>query len=207
MQTPFSRREVLASCGGAFGTLALRSMLGQAAAAEASAGPSARRLRDPLAVQTPHFPAQAKSVIFLFMYGGPSHLDLFDPKPMLAKYAGEPIPAFRQEDVFRKGSRNIALPSPYQFTRHGDAGIDMAETYPHLAQVADELCVIRSMHAESNNHGPALFQMQTGSLLSGRPSMGSWAAYGLGTENENLPAFVVMMDHQGAPVNGAIGVW
>ena len=204
MSNWLNRREVLASCGGAFGTLALRGMLGQAAAAESISAPAAGRLRDPLAVQMPHFAARAKSVIFLFMYGGPSHLDLFDPKPALAKYAGEPIPVFRPEDVFRKGSRNVALPSPYQFAKHGKAGIDIAETYPHLAQVADELCVIRSMRAESNNHGPALFQMQTGSLLSGRPSMGSWASYGLGTENENLPGFVVMMDHQGAPVNGAM---
>src|SRR6478735_521552 len=109
MPNLFSRREVLASCGGAFGTLALRGMMGQmAGAAEASVESATARMRDPLAVQQPHFPARAKSVIFLFMYGGPSHLDLFDPKPALEKYAGQPIPVFRPEDVFRKGSRNVA---------------------------------------------------------------------------------------------------
>ncbi|MGE0759581.1 MAG: DUF1501 domain-containing protein [Pirellulaceae bacterium] len=199
------RRQMLNSLGGAFGTLALRALWAKSAAAgEIAPTVNAERLRDPLAVQAPHFAPRAKAVIFLFMYGGPSHVDLFDPKPALTRYAGQPIPVFRQEDVFRKGSRNIALPSPFRFTRHGQSGIEMAETYPHLAQLADELCVIRSMHADSNNHGPALFQMQSGSLLSGRPSIGSWAAYGLGTENENLPGFLVMMDHQGAPVNGAM---
>ncbi len=96
------------------------------------------------------------------------------------------------------------MPSPYRFAKHGQAGIDMAETFPHLARHADELCVIRSMHAESNNHGPALFQMNTGFIQAGRPSMGSWVTYGLGSESENLPAFVVLLDHQGAPVNGAL---
>ncbi len=202
--TGFDRRTALASLGGAFGSLALRGLLGQEArAADVDVDPAARA-RDPLALQAPHFAPRAKSVIFLFRYGGPSHVDLFDPKPTLSEYAGKPIPVFKPEDTFRKGSRNVALPSPYKFRRHGEAGVELAEVYPHLSQLTDELCVIRSMHAESNNHGPALFQMQTGSLLSGRPSLGAWTAYGLGNENENLPGFVVMMDHQGAPVNGAL---
>lgn len=197
--TQCSRRHMLAALGGGFGQLALSGMLGQeSAAAETS------RARNPLAPQSPHFDGPAKSVIFLFMYGGPSHVDLFDPKPALQEYAGKPIPAFRQEDVFRKGSKNAALPSPYTFQKHGEAGLELAETFPHLSRLSDDLCIIRSMHAESNNHAPALFQMQTGSLLSGRPSLGAWTAYGLGNENANLPGFVVMMDHQGAPVNGAL---
>jgi hypothetical protein len=205
MLTPLNRREVLASFGGAFGTLALRGLVGsEVVAGEAAAMPGGDRAQHPLALQAPHFASRAKSVIFLFMYGGPSHVDLFDPKPTLTKYDGKPIPVYRQEDVFRKGSRNIALASPFKFAKHGGAGIDISAAYPHLSQLADELCVIRSMNAESNNHGPALFQMQSGSLLSGRPSIGSWTTYGLGSENENLPAFVVMMDHQGAPVNGAM---
>jgi hypothetical protein len=138
------------------------------------------------------------------MYGGPSHIDLFDPKPALAEWHGKPIPVFKQEDAFRKGSKNSAFASPFKFTKHGKSGLDVCELYPNVAKLADDLCVIRSMHAESNNHGPALFQMQTGSTLSGRPSIGSWATYGLGTENQNLPGFVVMLDHQGAPVNGAL---
>lgn len=192
------RRDVLAGLGAGFGTLALRAMLGGDATAAES------RQANPLAVRSAHYAAKAKSVIFLFMYGGPSHVDLFDPKPALTKWHGKPIPVFNPDDVFRKGSKNSAFASPFKFVRHGEAGLEICEHYPHLAQLADELCVIRSMHAESNNHGPALFQMQTGALLSGRPSIGSWAAYGLGTENQNLPVFVVMLDHQGAPVNGAL---
>lgn len=203
MQCP-NRREVLVGLGGAFGTLALRGMLGFEGALAADSAAANDPSKNPLAVQPPHFAARAKSIIFLFMYGGPSHLDLFDPKPELAKWDGKPIPVYRQEDVFRKGSRNAALASPYAFARHGQAGIEISQTFPHLAKMADELCVIRSMQAESNNHGPALFQMQTGALLTGRPSLGSWVTYGLGTENENLPAFVVMMDPNGAPVNGAL---
>lgn len=197
---PWTRREILASCGGAFGTLALRGMMGT----ELQAADAAARHRQPLALQPPHSIARARAVIFLFMYGGPSHIDLFDPKPELARLQGQPLPSFRQEDAFRKGSRNVAFPSPFQFSRHGESGVEIAETFPELSRMADDLCVIRSLHAESNNHGPALFQMQTGSLLSGRPSVGSWVSYGLGNENSNLPSFVVMMDHQGAPVNGAL---
>jgi hypothetical protein len=196
-----SRREMLASFGAGFGTLALRGMLEREThAAEASTAAS----QNPFAVRPPHFAAKAKSVIFLFMYGGPSHIDLFDPKPGLEKWSGKPIPVFDQNDVFRKGSKNAALPSPYKFAKHGESGMEIAEVFPHLARLSDELCVIRSMHAESNNHAPALFQMQTGDRLSGRPSIGSWVNYGLGSENENLPGFVVMMDRDGAPVNGAL---
>jgi hypothetical protein len=144
-------------------------------------------------------------VIFLFMYGGPSQVDLFDPKPELTKQDGKPIPVFKADDAFNIGkTKNIAMKSPYRFGRHGQAGIAIAETYPELAKHADELCVIRSMHCESNNHGPALFQMNSGAVQAGRPSMGSWVAYGLGSECENLPAYVVMLDHQGAPINGAM---
>jgi len=198
-----NRRDLLASFGAGFGTLALRGFLAdEARAAESQAAESRRN--NPLALRPPHFAPRAKSVIFLFMYGGPSHVDLFDPKPALTKWNGKPIPVFKQEDAFRKGSKNAAFASPFKFAKQGKAGLEMCELYPHLAQHTHEMCVIRSMHAESNNHGPALFQMQTGSTLSGRPSLGSWASYGLGTENSNLPGFVVMLDHQGAPVNGAL---
>lgn len=198
MSNFINRRDVLASFGAGFGTLALRGLMGLDAVAAES------RRDNPLAARPPHYAPKAKSVIFLFMYGGPSHVDLFDPKPALAKWHGKPIPVFKQEDAFRKGSKNSAFASPFRFAKYGNAGIDICELYPHLSKQADELCVIRSMHAESNNHGPALFQMQTGSTLSGRPCLGSWTNYGLGSENENLPGFVVLMDHQGAPVNGAL---
>ncbi len=147
----------------------------------------------------------AKAVIFLFMYGGPSHVDLFDPKPALDKWHGKAIPVWKADDAFMGGkTKNVAMASPYRFRRCGQSGIEIAEIYPRLSEHSDELCVIRSMHAESNNHGPALFQMNSGFVQAGRPSMGSWVTYGLGSENRDLPAFVVMMDHQGAPVNGAL---
>lgn len=195
---PLHRRELLASFGAGFGTLALQGLLQQDSLR------AGETISNPLAPRAAHFAAKAKAVIFLFMYGGPSHVDLFDPKPELAKWSGQPIPVFNPDDVFRKGSKNAALPSPYTFARHGESGMEIAETFPHLAKLSDELCVIRSLHAESNNHAPALFQMQTGDRLSGRPSMGSWVNYGLGSENENLPGFVVLMDRDGAPVNGAL---
>ena len=194
-----NRRDLLASFGAGFGTLALQSLL-QQDALRAGEAP----IINPLAPRLSHYAAKAKAVIFLFMYGGPSHIDLFDPKPELEKWNGKPIPVFNQDDVFRKGSKNAGLPSPFKFAKHGESGMEISEKFPHLAKLSDELCVIRSMHAESNNHAPALFQMQTGDRLSGRPSIGSWVNYGLGSENENLPGFVVLMDRDGAPVNGAL---
>ena len=193
------RREWLQLTGAGFGGLALRWMLGQD---KLLAAPS--NTLNPLAPKAPHFAPKAKSVIFLFMYGGPSQVDLFDPKPALAKYAGKPIPVFKEADAFRTGTKNMALPSPFKFAKHGQSGVEMCELYPNLAKHADKLCVIRSMHCESNNHGPALFQMNSGFVQAGKPSVGSWVTYGLGSEAENLPAYVVMLDHQGAPINGAL---
>ncbi|MFZ9825081.1 MAG: DUF1501 domain-containing protein, partial [Gemmataceae bacterium] len=194
----FTRREWLNQTGAGFGSLALASLLSRE-------GQAADRSSNPLAASASHYPARIRSVIFLFMYGGPSHIDLFDPKPTLARYDGQPIPVFKQDDVFMSGkTKNIAMKSPYRFARHGQSGIEISEKYPELARHADKLCVIRSMHCESNNHGPAIFQMNSGSILAGRPSLGSWLAYGLGTEGENLPGYVVMLDHQGAPINGAM---
>ncbi|MFN5288755.1 MAG: DUF1501 domain-containing protein [Planctomycetia bacterium] len=194
----FTRREWLNRTGAGFGSLALASLLSRE-------GQAADRSSNPLAASASHYPARIRSVIFLFMYGGPSHIDLFDPKPTLARYDGQPIPVFKQDDVFMSGkTKNIAMKSPYRFARHGQSGIEISEKYPELARHADKLCVIRSMHCESNNHGPAIFQMNSGSILAGRPSLGSWLAYGLGTEGENLPGYVVMLDHQGAPINGAM---
>ena len=193
------RRQVLQTAGAGFGALALQTLLGGESASVAASP------RNPLAALAPHFAPRAKSVIFLFMYGGPSHVDLFDPKRALAKWHGHPIPVWKKEDAFMGAkTKNVAMASPYSFAKQGQSGIEMAETFPQLARHADDLCVIRSMHAESNNHGPALFQMNSGFIQAGRPSMGSWVTYGLGSESENLPAFVVLLDHQGAPVNGAL---
>jgi Protein of unknown function (DUF1501) len=200
MTTPLTRRHFLQQSGAGFGALALQALLGRDGLLAAET-PSI----NPLAPRAPHFAPKAKSVIFLFMYGGPSHVDLFDPKPELTKWHGQPIPVWKKEDAFMGGkTKNVAMASPYTFAKYGQSGIEMSEKYPNLARHADSLCVIRSMHAESNNHGPALFQMNTGFIQAGRPSMGSWVTYGLGSESENLPAFVVLLDHQGAPVNGAL---
>lgn len=198
------RRQMLQVAGAGFGTLALRDLLANGSLHAAESAAKSPSESQPLAARQPHYGAKARSVIFLFMYGGPSHVDLLDEKPELAKWDGMAIPVFRADDAFMGKTKNVAMKSPYRFRQHGDSGIQIAETYPELAKQADELCVIRSMHCESNNHGPALFQMNSGFVQAGRPSMGSWVTYGLGSESENLPGFVVLMDHQGAPVNGAL---
>ena len=188
---PTNRRHFLQTAGGGFGMLALRSLL-------------AADNRNPMNVLSPEFAPRAKSVIFLFMYGGPSQVDTFDPKPALDRWNGKVIPTFRKEDAFNAATKATAMRSPYTFAKHGQSGLDICEKFPHLARHADELCVIRSLHADSNNHGPALFQMNSGFVQSGHPSMGSWVTYGLGSENENLPGYVVLTDRNGAPVNGAM---
>ncbi len=159
---------------------------------------------NPMSALSPQFAPRAKSVIFLFMYGGPSQVDTFDPKPALDRWNGKVIPTFRKEDAFNAATKATAMRSPYTFARHGQSGLDICEKFPHLARHADKLCVIRSLHADSNNPGPALFQMNSGFVQSGHPSMGSWVTYGLGSENENLPGYVVLTDRNGAPVNGAM---
>src|SRR5436189_5877280 len=148
MTSPLTRRQILQRSGCGFGALALQSLLG---------ADGALASKNPLAPRVPHFAPKAKSVIFLFMYGGPSHIDLFDPKPELAKWHGKPIPVWKPEDAFMgKKTQNVAMQSYYRFAKHGEAGIDLAETYPNLARHADKLCVIRSMHTDSNNHAPAI---------------------------------------------------
>ena len=180
-----SRRRFLQSAGAGFGSLALTDLL------VADGGPA------------PHHPARVDSVIFLFMYGGPSQVDTFDPKPALNEWAGKPIPAYRKEDsFFTNETKPTAFPSPYSFQQYGQSGMWISEKYPHLSKHADKLCVIRGMHADSNNHGPALTQMNSGFILQGHPSMGSWLNYGLGTATRNLPGYVVLLDKRGAPVNG-----
>lgn len=193
---PINRRQLLASSGGAFGSLALSCML----AGDGLARDSGNRIGTRVA----HFAPKAKQVIFLFMYGGPSHIDLFDPKPELNVWHGKEIPVFRKEDAFMGKTKPYAMKSPFTFFQRGESGIEITDQFPQLAKHADDLCVIRSMHCESNNHGPALFQMQSGSIMSGHPTIGSWVNYGLGSECDELPGFVVMMDYQGAPVNGAM---
>jgi hypothetical protein len=199
--TPMSRRELIFRAGAGFSGLALASLLdGQGLLAATPDGKSAAEA-NPLAVKPAHFPAKAKSVIFLFMYGGPSQVDLFDPKPELTKRHGQPLAGLDKLETFNKNGNLMA--SPYTFKKYGRGGVDISELYQNLGSVADELCVIRSLYCLSNNHSPAIFQMNSGNIRPGNPSLGSWVTYGLGTENQNLPAYIVMYDWRGGPIGGA----
>ncbi|AMV16791.1 DUF1501 domain-containing protein [Planctomyces sp. SH-PL14] len=191
-----SRRHLLSQMGAGFGTLGLASVLteGGLLSSSADAAPAAA---SPLAPRSPHFAARAKRVIFLFMNGGPSHVDTFDPKPDLARYAGQ-----QPEELTKNYQRSVGklFPSPFKFGKYGENGIDVSELYPHVAGVIDELCVIRSMHTDIPNHEPGLLIMNSGNSQPTRPSLGSWLTYGLGTENQNLPGYVVLCP--GKPVVG-----
>jgi hypothetical protein len=189
MPGAISRREVLARLGGGFGGLALAALLGE----------SRLRAGYDLARKAAHFPARARAVIQLFMHGGPSHVDLLDPKPLLAKYDGKAPPKEVADD--EKITGNL-LKSPYQFHKHGQSGLEFSETLPHIARHADDIAVIRSMFTEHRNHEQALWMMHTGLIVAGRPTIGTWVAYGLGSENRNLPAYVVLPDPGGLPVDG-----
>jgi hypothetical protein len=194
-----NRRDWLRSCGMGFGGLALADMLGRAVAAdEASAGGVLGGF---------HHPPRAKRVIYLFQSGGPSQLDLFDHKPLLARLDGEQLPA-----AVRGGQRltgmsgnQSSIPlaaSPYRFARHGEAGAEISELLPWTARIADRLCIVRTMFTESINHGPGVTFMQSGSQIPGRPSIGAWLDYGLGTASDDLPSFVVLLtkNKQGQPL-------
>src|SRR6266404_7290903 len=144
---------------------------------------------NPLAPKPPHFPAKAKHVIHIFANGGPSHVDTFDPKPALAKYAGKPLPI---ENLRTERKTGAAFPSPFKFKKYGQSGIEVSELFPKIGECIDDIAVIRSMKAELPNHEPSLMLMNCGDAVQSRPSMGSWVIYGLGTENLNLPGFIVM---------------
>jgi hypothetical protein len=152
---------------------------------------------NPLGVKSPHFPAKAKRIVYLFLNGGPSQVDTFDPKPMLAKFHGQPMPKGNLKTERKTGN---LMRSPFEFRRSGQSGIEVSEIFPKTAGVIDEFTVIRSMYTDRPNHEPSLMLLNSGDKLSGRPSMGSWLTYGLGTENQNLPGFVVLCS--GLPVLG-----
>jgi hypothetical protein len=189
-----TRRDVLARLGGGFGGLVLSALLGEARGESAKVPASFDVLP-----RAPQRPARAKAVIQLFMHGGPSHIDLLDPKPMLDRFHGTPPPAEVADDEKLTGN---LLKSPYKFKFHGESGLPFAETLPYTATHADEIAVVRSMYTEHRNHEQALWMMHTGLIVSGRPSLGSWVTYALGTENQNLPAYVVLPDPRGLPVDG-----
>jgi hypothetical protein len=182
-----TRRDALRTMGSGFGMLGLGGILGA----------SELTRSNPLEVKPTHFPAKAKHVIFLFLNGGPSQVDTFDPKPMLTKYNGQPMPTANLKTERKTGN---LLASPFQFKKYGQSGIEMSEIFPYLGECVDDLCVIRSMYTDRPNHEPSLFMMNTGDKFPGRPSMGSWLTYGLGTENQNLPGFIVLCP--GLPVVG-----
>jgi hypothetical protein len=154
-----------------------------------------------------HFPAKVKRVIWLFMHGGPSHVDLFDPKPDLIRHAGRPLPdSYGVVETRRKVAQNPLLAPVKPFQKHGQSGIEISDFLPNMAALADEMCVIRSCHGDSVNHPQSVYQMNTGSILMGRPSLGSWVSYGLGTENADMPAFVVLPD-PGGGLKGGPPAW
>ncbi len=183
-----SRRRWLCRCANGFGGLALATMLAEALAAESSS--SVDRRSHPLAAQPPHFSARAKSVIFCFMDGGPSQVDTFDPKPRLLAENLQPIQMETPTTVFNISNRILA--SPFEFQRYGDSGAEVSELFPEVATCVDELTIIRSMVADHSEHTAANYFMHTGTGLQGRPSMGSWITYGLGSVCENLPGFIVL---------------
>jgi uncharacterized protein (DUF1501 family) len=187
VQRYYTRRWFFRECGVGLASIALGSLLGPRLAAAPAA-------EDPLAPKAPHFPGKVKRVIYLFMAGAPSHLELFDNKPELTKWDGK-LPPAELLQGYRSAfiNPNSALLGPkFKFTRYGKNGIEMSELLPHLGTMADEICVLKAMHTDAFNHAPAQIFMNTGSTQFGRPSIGSWVTYGLGSESRDLPAFVVL---------------
>jgi hypothetical protein len=196
-----SRRELLSRAGGGIGMMALQSMCGfdgDACAGDSAGGTSPKE---------PHFRPRATRMIWLFMHGGPSHVDLFDYKPDLIKYAGQPLPeSFGRVMTRRNVVKNPLLAPIRPFLPRGESGLAVSDFLPHVASHADDLCVIRSLHGDSVNHPQSVYQMNTGNILMGHPSVGSWIAYGLGSENQNMPAFVVLPD-PGGGIKGGPPAW
>ena len=196
-----SRRNFLRTAACGFGSLVLNAMLQQQAMAAAAAAASRNGVSaagSPLAPHAPHFPARAKRVIFLFMEGGPSHMDLFDHKPRLAKLSGEALPYQLPKTEATVGLDHTRLLGPVSsFSHHGQCGLFMSDLLPHLAKYADDLCILRGMEADSPNHPVAIRQLHTGNLFDVTPSMGSWLSYGLGTENQQLPSYITILPKEG----------
>ncbi len=201
-----SRRDFLRNAGSGLGAYALASMLDSDGLLPKAAAATAP---DPLAPKPPHFKPKAKSVIWLFIEGGPSHLDLFDPKPMLEKLAGQPVPASFGKVVTAMGtSNNTLMPSKRKWQQHGNSGIWVSDWLPETAKHVDNMTVFRACWADGLNHVGSVCQMNTCSILAGRPSLGSWVMYGLGSANQNLPSFVVLTDASevvGGPKNWSSG--
>src|SRR5690349_1731224 len=185
-----ARRWFLRQCSVGLGSIALASLLGE----DSARGAATHTASNPLPPRQPHFKPRAKRVIYLFMGGAPSQLDLFDYKPSLAKYDGKPVPqevVMGQKYAFIKPDAAL-FATEFKFNRHGNCGAELSEALPHLAEVVDDIAIVKSMTTDAFNHAPGQILMQTGSTQFGRPCFGSWALYGLGSEAQNLPGFVVL---------------
>ena len=202
-ESAHSRRDFLYRAGAGFGSLALWSLLSRDAFSTEAA--VAALPNNPLAPKPPHFPAKAKSVIWCFIDGGPSHLDLFDPKPELTRLAGKPLPESftKPETAMGKTAFTPLLASQRKFKQHGESGIWVSDWYPEIATCADDMAVIRSCWADGLTHVSSVCEMNTGALLAGRPCLGAWSLYGLGAVTDSLPGFVVMTDYQNEPPGGS----
>jgi hypothetical protein len=199
-----TRREFLWQAGGAFTSVALAGLLSGDGFLEsqALAADGVTPYKNPLAPKPPHFAAKAKSVIFLFMYGGPSHVDTFDYKPKLYDLDGQTVPVKTKGRGGEKSNGRVVGPK-CKFKQYGQSGQWVSDLFPHMATCVDDIAFLKSMTAESPIHGSAMLMMNSGRILSGSPCLGSWVNYGLGTVNENLPGFVVMLDPTGGPISGA----
>ncbi|QDT55992.1 hypothetical protein Pan44_40410 [Caulifigura coniformis] len=211
MSSPFdalrpARRQFLQHCLGGAGTFALAQLL-EAQGFSSQAVAEANDASDPLGVRTPHFAPRAKSCIYIYLEGGPSQMDLFDPKPTLNRLDGEPLPdslAEKMQFAFLQKETARIMGSPRPFQKYGDCGMDLSDLLPNLATCVDDIAFIRSMHTDQFNHVPAQLLMNCGSALAGHPSVGSWLSYGLGSESQNLPAFVsLVMTGRGVPGGSA----
>jgi len=212
---PVTRRDALRKIGGGFAMMSFASMIGESLAkAEVldkenpgSVAADASTVK-PWILKDPNFKPKAKHVIFLFMNGGLSHVDSFDNKPMLAKYHGQPMPG---GDLGHERKTGTLMKSPFEFSRYGKNGLEVSELFPNVGACADDICVVRSVYTEIPNHEPALIMMNTGANIIGRPSMGAWLTYGLGTENKNLPGSAGSVDgratalERGLPPGGEPG--
>lgn len=193
-----SRRDFLSQAGGGAGMIGLATLLADEAQANGSSA---------LSDLKPHFKPRAKRILWLFMHGGPSAVDLLDPKPELIRLSGQPLPDSLADVMTRRNVVKNPLLGPIRpFRKHGQSGLEISDFLPHTARHADKLCVLRSCHGDSVNHPQSVYQMNTGSILMGRPSVGSWVAYGLGSENRDMPAFVVLPD-PGGGVKGGPPAW
>jgi hypothetical protein len=202
-----SRRDFLRSAGAGFGMIALTALMAEDGLLASEESSLARGAGEPLAPKLPHHTPRARRVIFLFMSGGPSHLETFDPKPELQRLQGQRLPdSFGMVKTRRGVEKNRLLATRRTFRKYGQSGIEVSDLLPHLASCVDDLCVLRGCHGDSVTHPESVYLMNTGSILMGRPSLGAWAAYGLGTENRNMPAFVVLPD-PGGWVKGGAPAW